>query len=125
MGLLDLCLSGEYDEIVETPDYLMRADELAVLTGSDDGVFLKAFKRQRDLLSANEKAVHKIKQALKDEIKAQNAAAEKSLQTYFALGGRDETNKAEINAAVKYCGDLERTFNSMTLVRESGIAEYF
>ena len=125
MGLLDLCLSGEYDEIVETPDYLMRADKLAVLTGSDDGVFLKAFKRQRDLLSANEKAVHKIKQTLKDEIKAQNAAAEKSLQTYFALGGRDETNKAEINAAVKYCGDLERTFNSMTLVRESGIAEYF
>lgn len=124
LGVYDLYFSGEYDDILEIPDYLARADKLAEIAGSDDYTFMAGIKKQRELCTNKKSAEEKLKVSLKDEIKSQNQIAASVIKTYFALGGKDSSNKAVLNAAVKYGGDLPDTFNCMSLVRESGITEY-
>lgn len=124
MGLYDLCCSGEYDDILEIPDYLARADYLSDLTGCGDKPFLQGLKAQCALYNENGQAVNKTKNSLKEEIRAQNAACEKAVRTFYALGGKDFADKKLIDSLIKFSGDLPDSFNGMTVVRECGISEY-
>lgn len=124
MGLYDLCCSGEYDDLLEVPDYLARADFLSGLTGNEDKPFLAGIKTQCDIFGENVRAVNKTKNSLKAEIEVQNDACEKAVRTFYALGGKDFADKKLIDTMVKYSGDIPDSFNGMTVVREYGIAEY-
>ncbi len=124
MQLYELCFSGEYDGILEIPDYLSRADKLSSLTGCDDKVFLTGLKKQCDLLSEVKKTAEKTALGLYEEVKAQRAVCDKAISTYYALGGRVKQDCSFTDEIINLCGDLPASFNGMTLVRESGIAEY-
>lgn len=123
-GIFDLYFSGKYDDILEIPDYAERADAVASLLGDRDEEAMQAIKEQRAIYKKASRAEAKIKATLKDEIHAQNAAADKAVKTYLALGGTDDADKVAISRAVKRSGDLPKTFNCITLIRESGITEY-
>lgn len=123
-GVFDLYFSGEYDDILEIPDYAERADDIAAVLGKKDGETMRAIKEQRDIYAKLRGAESKIKATLKDEIHAQNAVADKAVKTYLALGGADDVDTAAVFRAIKRSGDLPKTFNCMTLIRESGITEY-
>ncbi len=124
MRLYELCFSGEYDGILEIPDYLSRADKLSSLTGCDDKVFLSGLKKQCDLFCNVKKTAEKTASGLYEEIKSQRAVCDKAVSTYYALGGSVKQNCSFTDEIVNLCGDLPSSFNGMTLVRESGIAEY-
>lgn len=124
MQLYELCFSGEYEGILEIPDYLSRADELSSLTGCDDKVFLAGLKKQCDILCDVKKTAEKTASGLYEEIKAQRAVCDKAVSTYYALGGTVKQNCPFTDEIVNLCGDLPSSFNGMTIVRESGIAEY-
>lgn len=124
MGLYNLYFSGRYDDVLEIPDYLSRADKIVETAKCEELTALRSLKAQCELYSQTRKTTDRLKNELKDEISAQTSVAEKTVKTYFALGGKDRSDKKIIDFAVKYSGDLPDCFNGMTLVRESGIGEY-
>lgn len=105
------------------PDYNKRVKELSEITKSDDGVFLDGlFNQVRILRAKGDTSV--IKSGFKNEFKAQVEAFKTAEQNYVALNGETETDFSPFIEALKLCGDIAGTVNFMTVVRESGFAEF-
>lgn len=119
--LCELCASGQEDPFT-VPDYNNRARELATVTASDDGAFLKGLLNQLQRLRKQED-LKKIKTAFKKEFTAIVAALKDAEKVYKSLGGKDLKDFSPYLKAFKLCGDLPATCNFMTLVRESGFTE--
>lgn len=123
LGLYLLC-AEELKDPFQTPDYNSRSQELAALTKSDDGVYLKGFIGQIDKFKRC-KNVDEVKASFKKEFTAQNAALKTIEDKFLSLGGTLCEDFAPHLKALKHSGDLPNAFNFMTLVRESGFTEYF
>ena len=121
---LYLLCAEELNVPFKTPDYNARARELAVLTKSDDGVFLQGFMRQINRIKHG-KGIEDLKKLFKKEFAVQNDASLSIEEKYLALGGVAEDDFTQYIKALKHCGDLPNAFNFMTLVREGGFTEYF
>lgn len=105
-----------------TPDYNARATEIAELTGSGDGAFLKGLKGQVSYLKKAD--VARIKSAFNKELKSQESALNTIERQFAAFGGKTNEEFSPYVSAFKLCGDLPDTFNFMTVVRESGFTEF-
>lgn len=102
-------------------NYNARACELAEITGSDDGAFLKGLLQQIDFIKKAD--IVKIKSDLKKEILSQQSALRLAEERFTALGGKKCKDFSPYVAALKCSGDLPDTFNFMTVLRESGFTE--
>lgn len=119
--LYELCALGQVDPFA-VPDYNKRAEELAFVTASDDGAFLKGLLKQLQYLK-KQKDVNSIKTAFKKGVEEISAALKEAEKVYKLLGGKSCEDFSPYLKALKLCGDLPDTFNFMTLVRESGFTE--
>ena len=122
LRLYKLC-AEENEDPFKVPDYNRRAQELADLTRSDDGAFLKGLTRQTEFFKKKKNFLH-IKADFKAELSSQESTLAAIEQRYLAFGGRVLEDFSPFFAAFKLCGDLPDTMNYMTLVRESGFTEY-
>ena len=121
MRLYALCAENSEMPFI-TPDYNTRATELAAITGSDDGAFLKGLTEQVAYLKKAD--IVRIKSAFNAELKSQESALGMIERQFAAFGGKKFEDFSPYIAAFKLCGDLPDTFNFMTLIRESGFTEF-
>lgn len=121
MRLYALCAENSEMPFI-TPDYNTRATELAAITGSDDGAFLKGLTEQVAYLKKAD--IVRIKSAFNAELKSQESALGMIERQFAAFGGKKCEDFSPYIAAFKLCGDLPDTFNFMTLIRESGFTEF-
>lgn len=119
---LYLLCTIENDMPFDIPDYNKRAKELADITNSDDGAFLKGFLEQ--LAALKGKDLLSLKAELKDDIIALADAFKGAEQNYIKLGGNTGADFSPYIKALKLCGDLPNTVNFMTVLRESGYLEF-
>lgn len=117
-----LCAEQKEDAF-NLPDYNARAAEMAELTGSDCGVFVRGFLKQLKYLKDGEK-IKKLKSGLKEELKSQSEALRTIKENYIKAGGALLSDFSPYVKAFKHCGDMPETLNFMSLIRESGLAEY-
>ena len=103
------------------PDYNKRVKELADITKSDDGAFLKGFAAQIKALKG--KDLLSVKADLKDDINLISEEFKVVEENYSKLGGNPDADFAPYVKALKLCGDLPDTVNFMTVIRESGFLE--
>ena len=120
INLYSLCVS-EKDMPFTVPDYNKRVKELADITKSDDGVFLKGFAAQIKALKG--KDLLSVKADLKDDINLISEEFKVVEENYSKLGGNPDADFASYVKALKLCGDLPDTVNFMTVIRESGFLE--
>ena len=118
---LYLLCANENEMPFDIPDYNKRAKELAGITKSDDGAFLKGFLAQLNALKG--KDLLRLKADLKDDIIALADAFKVAEQNYIKLGGNLGADFSPYVKALKYCGDLPNTVNFMTVLRECGFLE--
>lgn len=123
IGVYDLYFCGKYDGILEVPDYLERADRLSDISGCVATEFLKNFLTQRNAIEEKKKQLSILRRSLKTAVAEQKKFADR-MTTLFDKTDRIE-NLVAIDNAIRIAGDLPNTFNAMTLLRESGITEYF
>ena len=117
-------LCAEKKEVpFSVPDYNERVIELAAITESDDGAFLKGLLKQRRFYK-KKAGIDALKEAFCKEFFSQVNALKKAEETFIALGGKQCEDFAPHIKALKLCGDLPNTFNFMSVVRESGFSEF-
>ena len=121
MRLYTLCAENSEMPFI-TPDYSSRATELAEITGSDDGAFLKGLTEQVAYIKKAD--IVRIKSAFNTELKSQEKALDMIERQFAAFGGKKCEDFSPYIAAFKLCGDLPDKFNFMTLVREGGFTEF-
>ena len=122
LHLYALCAeNGEVPFVV--PDYNKRVMELAKLENSSDSAFLDGLYGQVNALR-KKGDLSDIKDELKAEFTAQAKVFNTVEQNYIALGGKTDADFSPYVKAMKHCGDLAGTVNFMTVVRESGFAEF-
>ena len=114
----------EQDEPFAVPDYNARVAELAEITRSDDGVFLKGLTRQLNYLRLAGDGVQMCRKSFSAEFSAQLKAFSTIEKNYTALGGKTDFDFSPYVGALKLSGDLPSTLNFMTLIRESGLIEF-
>ncbi len=118
--IYSLAFSSEFDGVGE-PDYLSRAEELAKLSSATEVESSKWLVYQSELCAKKAKEISIIKEKLYVETSSYLKIFEQVEKTYLALGGaKMKTN----DSLVKVSGDFFETFNGMTLVRDTGIAEF-
>ena len=119
---LYLLCATEKDMPFEVPDYNKRVKELAEITKSDDGVFLRGLSEQLKTIKGKDFAA--VKAEIKDEIISLSDAFNSAEQNYIKLGGNPDADFSPYVKALKLCGDLPNTVNFMTVLRESGFLEF-
>ena len=119
--LYNLCAKNQ-DMPFIVPDYNKRVEELAEITGSDDGVFLKNLTAQKSALKLAD--LRSVKSAVKKELSDIDSAIKKAEKTYLALGGKIIEDFSPFLKALKHCGDMTETVNFMSVVRECGFSEF-
>ena len=119
---------------MEIPDYRERAHELAELTGTDEGIFLKGLIKQAEILNRYGENADNITDKLFEELSKQNASASSVRSTFVAYGkevsggktGDSETRVSEekLKKAIKLAGDSPFGINAMSFAREKGVTEF-
>lgn len=104
------------------PDYNARASELAEITGSRDGAFLKGLTEQIAFIKKAD--IARIKDEFKTELLSQEGALDRVERQFAAFGGKKREDFSPYIAAFGLCGDMPDAFNFMTLIRESGFTEF-
>ena len=120
--LYGLYLSGDYDKILETPNYLESVDFICENFCVSRQKALDVINNQYATIKSNVKNIKKVKQLITNDVNSFIDCCKNMLNTFIALGGNDQIDKRLRDRAIKHSGDL--AFNCFTLVRESGIAEY-
>lgn len=123
LALYEKAFGGEYDNLLEIPDYNLRAEGLSKITGVDEGLFMNNFISQIPKIKDGEKKILQIKPTLLSEIKQTQKLFGQINSTYHALGGGGKEDK-NLRLALFYSGDVTPYVNGMSLVRESGILEF-
>ena len=115
-----LCFSSQFDGVSE-PNYLDRVEQILPLDCVLESQVGEWIIKQSKMVLEKQETIKQIKQNLKTEIFEYNKIFSKVEKTYLALGG--SLGKVD-DSVVKLSGDFFEVFNGMTLVRESGIAEF-
>ena len=121
LNIYALFLNGEAEELLTVPNYNKRAKELADLTGKDDGEFLNGLLEQRKLFNSSREKINAILKTVKDKIDLTVKTFSEIKEKYRENIIPKDLKKAY--GVIKYCGDVPKTFNLMTLVRDSGLTE--
>lgn len=133
-GIYALYTSPLAEGLLEIPDYRERAHELAELTGTDEGIFLKGLIKQAEILNRYGENADNITDKLFEELSKQNASASSVRSTFVAYGkevsggktGDSETRVSEekLKKAIKLAGDSPFGINAMSFAREKGVTEF-
>lgn len=133
-GVYALYTSPLAEGLLEIPDYRARAHELAEMTGTDEGVFLKGLLKQTEILNRYGENADNITDKLFEELSKQNASASSVRSTFVAYGkevsggetGDSETRLSEekLKKAIKLAGDSPFGINAMSFAREKGVTEF-
>lgn len=152
-GVYALYTSPLAEGLPEIPDYRARAHELAEMTGTDEGIFLKGLLKQTEILNRYGENADNITDKLFEELSKQNASASSVRSTFVAYGkevsgGKEgarggerglagdsgeceeaddsETRVSEekLKKAIKLAGDSPFGINAMSFAREKGVTEY-
>lgn len=123
LALYEKAFGGEYDNLLEIPDYNLRAESLSKITGIGEESFMKNFMSQIPKIKDAGKKILQFKPTLLDEINKTQKLFGQINSTYHALGGGGKEDK-NLRTALFYSGDVTPYVNGMSLVRESGILEF-
>ncbi len=133
-GVYALYTSPLAEGLLEISDYRARAHELAEMTGTDEGVFLKGLLKQTEILNRYGENADNITDKLFEELSKQNASASSVRSTFVAYGkevsggktGDSETRISEekLKKAIKLAGDSPFGINAMSFAREKGVTEF-
>lgn len=119
--LYNLFLSGNYDKILQSPDYLSRVDYICSKLTLDRIGVNEQLINQYETIVSNAKKLSKIKAKTQIDVNSFIECSSKMLSIFSALGGSTEIDKVKRDLSIKHSGDLY--LNCMSLVRESGITE--
>ncbi len=133
-GVYALYTSPLAEGLLEIPDYRERAHELAEMTGTDEGVFLKGLLKQTEILNRYGENADNITDKLFEELSKQNASASSVRSTFVAYGkevsgGKTDDSKTcvseeKLKKAIKLAGDSPFGINAMSFAREKGVTEF-
>lgn len=121
LGLLEILFSGEHENILDIPDYLIRSKFLSTKTKINELEFYDHFSKTHGLLDKIDRTEFK---KLYNEVCSLKNSTDRMVNIFIALGGNVKTEKSELAKAIKYAGDFPYSVNGVTYLRESGIAEY-
>lgn len=120
--IYQLLFSSKYDNLLEYPTYLKRADYIRKNSNYQLDYLLKELIDQSKLIKKDKSLVIKLKNKLLKDVNSFIKCSSKILNIFTALGGQTLSQDDAFVNAVKHSGDL--ILNGMSLVRESGISEY-
>ena len=133
-GIYALYTSPLAEGLLEIPDYRERAHELAELTGTDEGIFLKGLIKQAEILNRYGENADNITDKLFEELSKQNASASSVRSTFVAYGKEVSGGKTDdsetcvseerLKKAIKLAGDSPFGINAMSFAREKGVTEF-
>lgn len=122
--LLGLATVKNSQLIKGVPDYNQRAEKLGDLFNIDDAFFMQNLLIQKQVYGKKNTAVVLSAGKKASTIsKLFSKRINNMLQIYYAIGGTDQLDDQKINLALKYCGDVFSTANSVTILREMGLLE--
>ena len=120
--LYQLYLSGDYDNILNYPDYLECVDFICENINVNRQEAIDIFNQQTNLINSSSKTLKKLKQKISNDVLSFVDCSKNMINTFVALGGDEQIDKKLRDRAIKHSGNL--TLNGMSLLRESGISQY-
>lgn len=122
-GVYLLYLQNNVGDLLSLPDYNARAKALSEKINGGFTAVAEGLIKQRKALKENAEKINSAVSWLKENLSEIQSVAEDFKKATEKLALSQETDNGEFSFAVKSCGDLPDTFNLMTLIRESGLAE--
>ena len=120
--IYELYISGLYGDILEYPNYLQRAQHLSFSLKLSQKECLENLTTQAKIIRQNQREIKGLNEKLHVDLQSFKECSIKMLNIYKALGGDADIDLKKRADAIRYSGDF--ILNGMSIVRESGIAEY-
>ena len=123
LNLYKKYFSGDYEHLLEIPDYNARANNISKTLKVDEKVFMQTLLAQINNYNNSKNNLNQLKKTLNEQVVKTEKLVGQINSTYHALGGGGKENK-HLKFCVYHSGDLNDTLNGMSLIRESGILEF-
>jgi hypothetical protein len=120
--LYNLFLTGDYENILEYPDYLQLVDFVCENVNIERQKVVEVIKRQVSIINSSTKIIKKIKQKIITDVVSFIDCSKNMYNTFIALGGDAKIDKKLRDRAIKHSGDI--MLNGVTLLREGGIIQH-
>ena len=124
LNLYGIVLGAKYKNVLEEPDYILRAEALSQHFGSDDKKFLEGLKHQIELLdNFGNLDFSNIEKVFTIDEKTIFDAGDNLINTYHVLGGNEVLDKQAVVWALNMAGDMPEFLNLISVCREQGLLE--
>lgn len=121
LGLCKLSFSKKYNNALPMRDYLADQLLLKELINVDGKALANHIIKNRAIYLENKDGFDELTDKLKDEVNILNNVSSVIENTFSALGGSQNYDSERLNEAISLCGSFPNSFNSITIVKESGI----